>query len=90
MCALAHAIEDRHEIANIGVTGISLGGYTSALAASVEKRLMFAIPNVPEALGRMFLHARRLRFEHPATGETMELISPLPAECEAFLSTLRA
>jgi 23S rRNA pseudouridine955/2504/2580 synthase len=37
---------------------------------------------------RMFLHARRLRFEHPATGAVIELESALPAECEAFLSAL--
>jgi hypothetical protein len=37
---------------------------------------------------RMFLHARRLRFQHPASGEAIELESPLPAECEAFLATL--
>jgi hypothetical protein len=34
---------------NIGVTGISLGGYTSALLATVEDRLKFSIPNVPVA-----------------------------------------
>ena len=28
----------------------------------------------------MFLHAWRLRFAHPATGETIELLSPLPDE----------
>jgi 23S rRNA pseudouridine955/2504/2580 synthase len=37
---------------------------------------------------RMFLHARRLRFQHPASGEAIELESPLPAECEAFLASL--
>ncbi|RME53140.1 MAG: alpha/beta hydrolase [Deltaproteobacteria bacterium] len=31
----------------VGVTGISLGGYTTALLAAVEERLAFAIPNVP-------------------------------------------
>lgn len=31
----------------VGVTGISLGGYTTSLLASVEPRLAFAIPNVP-------------------------------------------
>lgn len=31
----------------VGVTGISLGGYTTALAASVFDDLHFAIPNVP-------------------------------------------
>jgi 23S rRNA pseudouridine955/2504/2580 synthase len=37
---------------------------------------------------RMFLHARRLRFTHPASGETMELEAPLPAECTALLNVL--
>lgn len=40
-------LEDRHEITQVGVTGVSLGGYTSALAAAVEPRLAFSIPNVP-------------------------------------------
>jgi hypothetical protein len=31
----------------IGVTGLSLGGFTTAMLASVESRLEFAIPNVP-------------------------------------------
>ena len=34
-------------VEQFGVTGISLGGYTSALLAAVEDRLAFAIPNVP-------------------------------------------
>lgn len=34
-------------VEKIGVTGISLGGYTTALLAAVEPRLEFAIPNVP-------------------------------------------
>ncbi|HEY2929448.1 MAG TPA: pseudouridine synthase [Albitalea sp.] len=37
---------------------------------------------------RMFLHARRLRFEHPATGEVIELEAALPAECEDLLHAL--
>ena len=35
--------------------------------------------------GRMFLHAQRLVFAHPATGETVTLLAPLPAECAALL-----
>ena len=31
----------------IGVTGLSLGGFTTAMLASVEDRLAFAIPHVP-------------------------------------------
>jgi 23S rRNA pseudouridine955/2504/2580 synthase len=37
---------------------------------------------------RMFLHARRLRFDHPATGEAIELEAPLPAECRDLLHHL--
>jgi hypothetical protein len=37
---------------------------------------------------RMFLHARRLRFVHPASGEALELEAPLPAECKALLRAL--
>jgi pimeloyl-ACP methyl ester carboxylesterase len=32
-------------VANIGITGLSLGGYVTALMAAVEPRLHFAIPN---------------------------------------------
>ena len=37
---------------------------------------------------RMFLHARQLGFEHPASGERIELAAPLPAECETLLKQL--
>ena len=38
--------------------------------------------------GRMFLHARRLAFEHPSTGQVIELEAPLPAEFESLLAAL--
>ncbi len=34
-------------VEQVGLTGVSLGGYTTALLASIDKRLAFAIPNVP-------------------------------------------
>ena len=37
---------------------------------------------------RMFLHAKQLRFAHPATGEVITLCAPLPAECEALIHAL--
>jgi 23S rRNA pseudouridine955/2504/2580 synthase len=37
---------------------------------------------------RMFLHARRLRFVHPASGQTLELESTLPPECQDLLDAL--
>ncbi len=36
------------------------------------------------ALKRMFLHAWRLQFNHPASGERIELLAQLPSELEAF------
>ena len=54
--SMAHAVHDfrifmdyleSRGVTKVGVTGISLGGYTSSLLASVEERLQFAIPNVP-------------------------------------------
>jgi 23S rRNA pseudouridine955/2504/2580 synthase len=43
---------------------------------------------VPLRFDRMFLHARRLRFVHPASGEQIELEAPLPAACGALLAAL--
>jgi 23S rRNA pseudouridine955/2504/2580 synthase len=37
---------------------------------------------------RMFLHARRLAFDHPATGARIELQAPLPPDCATLLSRL--
>jgi len=38
------------------------------------------------ALRRMFLHAWRLQFSHPASGERIELLAPLPPELDKFLA----
>lgn len=54
--AMLHAVHDfrvfidyleNEGVPGFGCTGISLGGYTTSLLACVEKRLQFAIPNVP-------------------------------------------
>jgi 23S rRNA pseudouridine955/2504/2580 synthase len=39
---------------------------------------------------RMFLHAGRLRFVHPASGATVELEAPLPPACDELLDALAA
>jgi 23S rRNA pseudouridine1911/1915/1917 synthase len=41
-------------------------------------------------LERQFLHAARLAFEHPFTGEPVDVTSPLPPDLEESLATLRA
>lgn len=41
-------------------------------------------------LDRPFLHAARLAFDHPSTGERLEFESPLPPDLEAILDGLRS
>jgi len=40
-------------------------------------------------LERQFLHAARLAFTHPVTSETVDVVSPLPADLEAALEEAR-
>ncbi len=41
-------------------------------------------------LGRNFLHAARIAFQHPRRGEVVEVRAPLPAELHAYLERLGA
>lgn len=43
-----------------------------------------------QGLRRMFLHAARLQFVHPVTGEVMAFEAPLPDELQAFIDALGA
>lgn len=45
-----------------------------------------AVPGV--RFERMFLHARRLAFDHPASGTRVELEAPLPPDCAALVEAL--
>jgi 23S rRNA pseudouridine955/2504/2580 synthase len=42
----------------------------------------------PLQFTRMFLHARALAFDHPASGERVQLEAPLPADCARLLEQL--
>ncbi|HET8748622.1 MAG TPA: RluA family pseudouridine synthase [Ramlibacter sp.] len=44
---------------------------------------------VRQGLKRMFLHAWRLQFDHPATGERITLQAPLPADLQKFTDHAR-
>ena len=39
-------------------------------------------------LGRNFLHAARIRFAHPITGEPLDVRAPLPTELKTYIYTL--
>ncbi|MBK7050376.1 MAG: RluA family pseudouridine synthase [Rhodoferax sp.] len=51
-----------------------------------ELNKTLARPASSPNLTRMFLHAWRLQFSHPASGERVELLAPLPPELEKFLT----
>jgi pimeloyl-ACP methyl ester carboxylesterase len=84
--AMIHAIHDLRAFIDhvgetgstrIGVTGLSLGGYTSALLAAIDARLDFAVPNaavtwIPPLLDSWF----------PAsvTGAALRRLSGIPAD----------
>jgi 23S rRNA pseudouridine955/2504/2580 synthase len=55
---------------------------------ALNKRLARS-EGVPGRLERMFLHARRLVVEHPASGQVLEFESPLPEDCARFLRALQ-
>jgi 23S rRNA pseudouridine955/2504/2580 synthase len=42
----------------------------------------------PLQFARMFLHARALAFDHPASGERVQLQAPLPADCARLLEQI--
>jgi 23S rRNA pseudouridine1911/1915/1917 synthase len=41
-------------------------------------------------LERHALHARRLKFAHPTTGQPIELTAPIPEDMQQTLAALRA
>ena len=42
-----------------------------------------------QGLKRMFLHAARIDFFHPLTGQRLELATPLPPDLQGFLDSMR-
>ena len=69
----------------VGVMGMSLGGYTTALTATVEPRLAFAIPVIPLASladfardqGRLGATPEEAEREHAALDRVHHPVSPL-------------
>jgi 23S rRNA pseudouridine1911/1915/1917 synthase len=52
-----------------------------------------ATPELTEALRgfkRQALHAEKLAFVHPVSGETISTESPIPADMQALIASLRA
>lgn len=76
----------RVHMASIGhpVVGDTLYGAPGQLAEQVSGRAQ----GERLRLGRNFLHAAQLEFQHPLTKKEMQLEAPLPAELEQFLARI--
>jgi 23S rRNA pseudouridine1911/1915/1917 synthase len=66
------------------------GQLTDQVAAQAATSRAARKRSEPEVLrlGRNFLHAARLEFEHPLKAKTLQLEAPLPAELVSFLERL--
>ena len=60
--------------------------HLAAIGLPVVGDPVYGVPD--EKLGRQFLHAAGLAFDHPVTGERVDVSSPLPAELERYLARL--
>ena len=47
-----------------------------------------AVRHAVNSLGRFFLHAEKLCFTHPVSGERLEFLQEIPAELKALLDQL--
>ena len=70
---------------------VHLAGQGHAIAGD-DKYGDFALNKrlAAQGLGRMFLHAWRLQFTHPATGERITLVAELPPELRAWAGPANA
>jgi len=77
----------RVHLAHIGhpLVGDPLYGGRRQLTPGATPQLRAAL----KAFGRQALHAGRLAFEHPATGKSVDVSSPLPADFKRLLAVLR-
>lgn len=64
------------------------GQLTAEPAAGAARSKAAREPTERLRLGRNFLHAAELEFNHPVTGKPLALASPLPEELETFLRRL--
>jgi 23S rRNA pseudouridine1911/1915/1917 synthase len=61
--------------------------HLAAIGLPVVGDPVYGVPD--PALGRQFLHAARLAFAHPFTGERVDVSSPLPSDLTRYLEELR-
>jgi hypothetical protein len=77
-----HLLERGHP--EVGLVGMSLGGYSTALCATLESRLAFAVPMIPLASvadfardqGRLGENFEQTRLQHSALDRVHRVVSP--------------
>jgi 23S rRNA pseudouridine1911/1915/1917 synthase len=62
--------------------------HMAAIGHPVVGDARYGTPERALGVGRFFLHAFRLEFTHPASGERMEFSAPLPDDLSAYLGGL--
>ena len=65
--------------------------HLSSIGHPVAGDTLYGAPAKSEAqpsLGRYFLHAQRIRFRQPSTGQQIEVEAPLPAELQSWMAGL--
>jgi 23S rRNA pseudouridine1911/1915/1917 synthase len=73
-------------LASLGypIVGDTVYGAPSRPLQSLKKEA----PDESPTFDRNFLHAERIRFLHPRTGEALEIRAPIPEELSAVLTRL--
>jgi len=68
------------------------GGHATVLRAQLQRRQVRGLPplatDADVVLKRHALHASKLEFEHPKTGQRMSFVAPLPADLQHTLEIL--
>jgi 23S rRNA pseudouridine1911/1915/1917 synthase len=80
---------DRHALLDVRLeTGRThqIRVHLAAIELPVVGDPVYGVPDPGAELVRQFLHAWRLAFPHPLTGEQVEVESPLPPELQAVLA----
>lgn len=64
--------------------------HLSSLGHPIAGDTLYGGPKGPAmaSAGRFFLHAHRIRFHQPSTGQEVTVVSPLPAELEQWMAAL--
>ncbi len=79
----------RVHLASIGCPVLCDALYSGRAKLSLQDLTRNAAEADRNILGRQALHARRIKFAHPVTGQEMEIVAPVPADVVQTLDAIR-